>query len=158
MTTTFDLRDATARDLDAIRELFREYVAGLGVDLAFQGFEDELATLPGKYAPPGGALLIARTDDGAAAGCVALRPHAPGICEMKRLYVRDAWRGHGLGERLARAILERAHALGYRAMRLDTLDTLTAAVKVYERLGFRHIDAYYDNPLPGVIYWERALP
>lgn len=145
-----------ADEIEAVRAIFREYQQFLGVDLSFQGFEEELATLPGCYAPPKGQLLLAR--DGAhAAGCVALRPLEDGACEMKRLFVRPAYRGRGLGRLLATRIVSEATALGYALMRLDTLETLDDAMHLYSSLGFRRRPSYYANPLPGVVYWERAL-
>jgi len=150
------IRPAGPADLPDVAALFRVYAEGLGVDLGFQGFEAELAALPGPYAPPQGALLIAR-DGLAALGCVAMRPHASGICEMKRLYVAPCARGQALGRRLADAIMAEARAAGYRRMVLDTLGSLTVAVALYRGLGFRAVPPYYDNPLPGVIYMECDL-
>jgi len=146
----------TTAELDAVRELFGEYQRGLGVDLGFQGFAKELASLPGRYAPPGGRLLLAWAGT-EAAGCVALRALEEGVCEMKRLFVRPAFRGQGLGFRLAMQIVNEATALGYAIMRLDTLDTLDSAMRMYAGLGFQRRMPYYANPLPGVVYWERAL-
>ena len=146
----------TASDFDVARTLFREYQQWLDVDLCFQGFEEELATLPGRYAPPGGRLLLA-WDGADAAGCAALRPLEEGICEMKRLFVRPGYRGCGLGRLLAARIVNEATAAGYAAMRLDTLDSLVGAMRLYESLGFERRGPYYANPLPGVVYWERAL-
>ncbi|MDH4196431.1 MAG: GNAT family N-acetyltransferase [Candidatus Aminicenantes bacterium] len=146
----------TPERLAIMRRLFREYQELLGVDLCFQGFEDELAELPGKYAPPTGALLLA-FDGEEAQGCVALRGIAPGVCEMKRLYVRPAYRGQGLGRTLAEAVIAEGRRIGYRTMRLDTLEKLREAIGLYESLGFRRIPPYYANPLPGVIYWELDL-
>ena len=147
----------TPEDLETVRTLFREYEQFLGVDLCFQGFAEELATLPGRYAPPRGRLLLAREGE-QAAGCVALRPlEEEGACEMKRLFVRPAYRGQGLGRRLAVRIIREASALGYTVMRLDTLDTLERAMRIYETLGFQRCAPYYANPLPGVAYWQRAL-
>ncbi|HRD67568.1 MAG TPA: GNAT family N-acetyltransferase [Candidatus Competibacter sp.] len=146
----------TASDIEIVRVLFREYQRFLGVDLCFQGFEEELATLPGRYAPPAGRLLLA-LDGAHAAGCVALRPLDEGICEMKRLFVRPAYRGRGLGRDLAVQIVNEASALGYATMRLDTLEGLDSAMRIYESLGFRRCAPYYANPLPGVVYWERTL-
>jgi GNAT superfamily N-acetyltransferase len=146
----------TPVDLATVRVLFREYQHFLGVDLCFQDFAAELATLPGRYARPRGRLLLAMADR-VAAGCVALRPLEDGVCEMKRLFVRPAWRGQGLGRRLATHIIADATALGYAVMRLDTLDTLESAMHLYTALGFQRCAPYYPNPLPGVVYWERAL-
>lgn len=144
-------------DMAAVADLFREYEAFLGVSLCFQGFAEELAGLPGKYAPPSGELLLARVGDDVA-GCVALRPlDEDGVCEMKRLYVRPAFRGTGAGRRLAEAIIAAGVERGYRAMRLDTLEKLGAAIKLYETLGFRRIGAYCANPLDGVLYMEKSL-
>jgi len=146
----------TTAELDAVRELFGEYQRGLGVDLGFQGFAKELASLPGRYAPPGGRLLLA-LEGTEAAGCVALRALEDEVCEMKRLFVRPAFRRQGLGLRLAMQIINEATALGYAIMRLDTLDTLDSAMRMYAGLGFQRRMPYYANPLPGVVYWERAL-
>jgi ribosomal protein S18 acetylase RimI-like enzyme len=142
--------------LPIVRELFREYAVSLQVDLAFQDFEREVATLPGRYAPPRGCILLAYVDD-APAGCIAMRPLDEERCEMKRLWVRAGYRGLGLGEQLSRALIERARALRYTAMRLDTLASMGAAQRLYRALGFREIPAYYPNPLPGTVYMERAL-
>ena len=138
------------------RTLFEEYAASLGVDLEFQGFRAELAALPGAYAPPGGRLLLARVD-GQAAGCVEVRPIDPGTCEMKQLYVRPAHRGTGLGRQLAEAAVREAAAAGYRAIRLDTLEAMTAARALYRALGFREIEPYRHNPVPGTEYLELSL-
>ena len=147
----------TSADVDSVRALFREYEQSLGVDLCFQGFEEELASLPGKYAPPSGRLLIALDDAGDAAGCVALRPLGDGICEMKRLYLRPTLRGKGAGRALTLRVMDEARAAGYRTMRLDTLPMMKEAHKLYEALGFRRIAPYYPNPVPGAIYMERRL-
>ena len=145
----------TEEHLRAVRALFREYMRFLDVDLCFQGFEEELAGLPGKYAPPEGALFLAV--EGAEVGCVALRALELGVCEMKRLFVRPEWRGRGLGRALAEAIIAAAAAKGYAVMRLDTLPKLQDAIRLYARLGFRTVAPYYLNPLPGVSYWEIEL-
>ena len=142
-------------DLDHVRALFLEYAQSLGFSLCFQGFDAELAALPGKYAPPDGALLLARVD-GAVAGVVGLRPLDGGVCEMKRLYVRPEFRRSGAGRRLAEAIVEAGRQCGYRAMRLDTLETMTAARTLYGSLGFHEIPPYYDNPICGALYYEKV--
>lgn len=139
------------RDLGTVRELFRAYAEGLGIDLGFQDFEAELAALPGKYAPPRGSLLLAWRGR-SALGCVALRPIDASRCEMKRLYVRPTTRGTGLGRILAVRICEEARAAGYAQICLDTLTTMTAARAVYEALGFRPIEPYVYNPLPGAMF------
>ncbi len=142
--------------LDVVRALFAEYAAWLNIDLEFQHFERELADLPGAYAPPRGALLLAWVED-AAAGCVAMRPLEPQVCEMKRLWVRPNFRGQGLGVALARAIMQRAVECGYRRMRLDTLPTMKSAQAMYASLGFRPIAPYYRNPDPHTLYLEARL-
>jgi ribosomal protein S18 acetylase RimI-like enzyme len=144
------------QDRDDVIALFREYAAGLGFDLAFQGFEAELAELPGEYAPPGGALLLAR-DETEAVGCVALRPIDSKTCEMKRLYVRPSGRGAGLGKRLADAILDEARRRQYLRMRLDTVPAMANALALYRRMGFREIEAYRFNPIQGALYMEVVL-
>ncbi len=140
-----------------VRELFNEYATSLPFSLCFQGFENELATLPGRYAPPSGRLLLA-VRDGAPIGCVALREIGPGpICEMKRLYVRPAARGTGLGRVLAERIIAEARSAGYERMRLDTSDDMLAAQSLYRSLGFRLIDRYNDDPVPGTVWMELTL-
>jgi putative acetyltransferase len=146
--------------LDATREIFREYARSLNVDLCFQGFEDELAALPGEYTAPQGALLLAWVD-GQLAGCGALRPlsdvdHAD-ACEMKRVYVRPAFRRLGLGRRLATALIDQAVQAGYAVMLLDTLDELEAARELYATLGFEEVAPYYFNPVPGAHYLRLDL-
>lgn len=146
--------------LDAAREILKEYARGLGVDLCFQDFETELATLPGEYAPPGGQFLLALVD-GAVAGCGGLRPLADvdhaNACEMKRLYVRPAFRRFGLGRVLAQALIDEAVRAGYSSMLLDTLDDMEAARGLYASLGFEEIPPYYYNPIPGAHYLKVDL-
>ena len=142
---------------EAVRRLFRAYAEWLGVSLCFQGFDEEVAGLPGAYAPPAGRLLVARAG-GDVVGCVALRPLGPGVCEMKRLYVAPGFAGAGIGRALAERIIEKARAIGYEKMRLDTIpERMPAAQHLYESLGFREIPAYYDNPLEGVVMLELTL-
>jgi ribosomal protein S18 acetylase RimI-like enzyme len=138
------------------RELFLEYAGSLEVSLCFQGFEKELAELPGKYAPPRGTLILAYAD-GKPAGCAALRELTDDICEMKRLYVRDSARGMGIGKGLAERIIEEAVKLGYRFVRLDTLPSMEKAQSMYRSLGFREIEPYVFNPVEGTIYMELEL-
>jgi GNAT superfamily N-acetyltransferase len=144
-------------DMAVVRELFREYARWLGFSLAYQGFEEELAGLPGKYAPPPGRLLLARAG-AAVAGVVALRPLATGMCEMKRLYVRPAFRGERIGEALIERVVAEARSIGYSAMRLDTIvGKMPAAVALYRARGFVDIPAYYASPIPGTAYMELRL-
>lgn len=147
-------------EFDAVREIFREYADSLRIDLCFQGFEEELASLPGDYAMPRGALLLARVD-GAVAGCCALRPldtaDYPNASEMKRLYVRPPYRGLGLGRQLAEAILDAARVSGYDHVLLDTLDDMEAARTLYEDLGFEEVPPYYHNPVAGAHYLMATL-
>lgn len=142
--------------LDAARGLFREYAAGLSIDLAEQGFDAELASLPGAYAPPRGAILLA-TCDGHAAGCVALRPIDVKTCEMKRLFVKPAFRGRGLGRELAGAIIAHARRAGYGRMLLDTLESMHAARGLYASLGFTPTEPYGHHPYPGTQYLGLTL-
>lgn len=142
-------------ELQAAREIFEEYARALEVDLCFQHFDEELASLPGEYAEPRGALLLALVD-GALAGCCALRPldtvDYPNAGEMKRLYVRKAFRGFGLGRQLAESTLDAARRAGYACVLLDTLDDMEAARALYEDLGFEDIPPYYHNPVAGAHY------
>jgi GNAT superfamily N-acetyltransferase len=168
---TAALRAASgAHDIELARRLFVEYAAWLKVDLCFQGFDRELATLPGAYAPPAGRLLLAGTP-GEAFGCIALRPLAAtadsfsegatevatAVGEVKRLYVRPASRGGGWGRKLAEAVIGDARAIGYRELKLDTLEWMAEARALYAKLGFRECPKYYDNPHPGVVYMSLAL-
>lgn len=148
--TPADIREAAA--------LFREYAASLPVDLGFQGFDAELAGLPGRFAPPEGELLLALGDETAVLGCVALRPlEIPAVCEMKRLYVRPRARGLGAGRALVAAIIAAAEQRGYAEMRLDSLPTMTEAMALYRRFGFVEIPAYCYNPMPGTTYLAKRL-
>ena len=147
---------AGAADIESARRLFREYAAALGVNLGFQNFESEVATLPGPYAPPAGRLLLAEAE-AEVAGCVAVRPLEPGACELKRLYVRPEFRGQGLGVLLAQGALEQARQAGYDLIRLDTLPTMTAAQTLYRRLGFREVPASYPTPVAGTVFFELPL-
>lgn len=155
MTTT--LRAARVEeDLPEIRRLFREYANGLDVDLSFQGFEEELAGLPGKYAPPGGRLLLA-CKEARIVGCVALRRLDDSTAEMKRLYVRREARGEQLGRKLAQQICEEARAAGYARICLDTLPTMLSALRLYQSLGFVPIEPYVFNPIPGTQFLALTL-
>jgi GNAT superfamily N-acetyltransferase len=147
----------SAEEVEAVRVLMREYAASLGFDLCFQNFVQELADLPGPYAPPSGCLLLATVGD-EPAGCVALKRLDGRACEMKRLYVRDRHRGLGLGRTLAGQILREARSLGYQAIRLDTVPSvMVSAVALYRSLGFREIPAYVFNPIPGALFLELNL-
>jgi GNAT superfamily N-acetyltransferase len=149
--------DALSGDpLREVRKLFDEYATSIGVDLCFRGSSQELATLPGRYAPPRGRLLLARWNH-EAAGCVALRPLENGICEMKRFYVRPGHRGQGVGRALAEQIIGEARGAGYTSMRLDSLPSMASALQLYRELGFRDIPAYQENPLPGAVFLELPL-
>lgn len=137
--------------------LFREYEAWLGLDLCFQGFEAEVASLPGKYAAPDGRLYLAYSD-GELAGCIALRKIEDDVCEMKRLFVREDFRGQGIGVSLIETVIADARKIGYWALRLDTFPPkMGKAVSLYKAYGFRPIDAYYDNPNDGVLFMEMSL-
>jgi len=154
----FDVRQAESPEqFAAIRELFLEYAHSLGFSLCFQSFDKELAGLPGDYVPPEGRLLLA-THEGAPAGCVALHNLEPGICEMKRLYVRPQFRGKGLGRALAERVIAEARQIGYQRLRLDTVEPMMkAAVAMYRQLGFREIAPYRDNPIEGALYMELVI-
>ena len=147
----------TTEDVECARELFKEYSAGLGINLCFQNFEKELAELPGEYVPPGGRLFLAIEGD-QVAGCVALRRLGDGVCEMKRLYVRPEFRGRGLGRELTGAVINAAREVGFDRMRLDTLPgKMDRAIAMYRSLGFQEIDAYYHNPVAGATFMELSL-
>ncbi len=143
-------------DMDRIRALLREYAAAPGIDLCFQNFDHELASLPGRYSPPYGALLIAMSGE-EAAGCVALRQLENEICEMKRLFVRSNFRGSGLGRRLALAIIDAARERGYKRIRLDTLPVQQEAHRLYESLGFYDIGPYYNSSIAESRFMEMML-
>ncbi len=149
-------RHATPGDLPVVRQLFTEYAGSLGVDLSFQGFDAELEGLPGKYAPPEGALLIAERD-GEPCGCIALRRIDERTCEMKRLYVRPACRQLGIGKELVRRLLEEARVKGYGAMRLDTLPSMRGAIAMYRSFDFHEIAPYVYNPVEGALFMEKSL-
>jgi ribosomal protein S18 acetylase RimI-like enzyme len=143
--------------LEEVRALFLEYAQSLGFSLCFQGFDEELRDLPGMYAPPSGRLLLA-TAEGGAAGCVGIHRLEDGAAEMKRLYIRPAFRGQGLGRILAVRACDDARACGYRSLRLDTIaGTMDPAIALYRSLGFREIPPYRTNPIPGALYLEAPL-
>ena len=150
----------SAEDWQETRLILRDYAASLAIDLGFQGFEEELAALPGAYEPPGGLMLLA-TVDGAIAGSGAFRPlpdaDYPNACEMKRLFVRPAFRRFGLGRVMAQALMDRATEAGYSSMLLDTLDDMEAARGLYESLGFTEVPPFYFNPVPGAHYLKADL-
>ena len=148
---------STAKQVEEARSLFREYEAWLGMSLCFQSFVEEVEGLPGKYAPPGGRLYIAYVD-GEPAGCIALREIETGVCEMKRLFLRESARGLGLGVQLIVQVIADAREIGYAKMRLDTYPPkMGKAVSLYETHGFYEIPPYYDNPHAGVLYMEKTL-
>jgi len=143
--------------IEAARELFNEYATELAINMCFQNFDEELRTLPGKYAPPDGRLLLAYTDK-ELAGCIALRKLDDRTCEMKRLFIRPKFRGKGYGRKMIDSLIEQARDIGYERMWLDSLPgKMDAAIALYRQLGFKDIPAYYDNPLESVIYLERKL-
>jgi len=137
--------------------LFEEYAAGLGISLCFQNFDRELANLPGDYAPPDGRLLLAKEGD-QLAGCIAMRKLEPGVCEMKRLFLRPSYRGRGLGRILVESIIDEARRLGYTHMRLDTLPgRMDQAIGLYQSIGFVEIEPYYENPVEGAKFMQLQL-
>ena len=149
---------STADDLAEIKKLFRAYVDWLDIDLSYQGFEEELAGLPGKYASPSGALFLARNGKGVVLGCIALRPMEEGrICEIKRLYVSPEARGLGVGSALVGKVITAARQIGYQRARLDTLPTMTGAIKLYRGAGFEEISAYYNTPVKETVFFEMWL-
>jgi ribosomal protein S18 acetylase RimI-like enzyme len=151
------IRDAVSpADIERARELFLEYQAHIGVDLCFQGFSEEVATLPGSYARPSGRLLLA-TDEKLVVGCVALRPLQGSDCEMKRLYVRPQARGTGIGRPLATSAIDEARRAGYARVVLDTLASMTEARALYRSLGFTEVTPYYPNPIEGALYFGLSL-
>jgi len=148
----------TPEDIRVVVALFRAYAASLDVDLAYQDFDGEMAAMPGKYAPPAGELLLARTAEGNSIGCVGLRPlDVGGVCEMKRLYVSPQGRGRGLGRALVEAVVAIAEGIGYREMRLDTLPSMADAQALYRKLGFEKMAPYYQTPVAGTLFMRRPL-
>jgi len=147
----------TADDLASAITLFRAYASALDIDLSYQNFEAEIASMPGQYAPPAGELLLARDAAGQAVGCVGLRPIEPqGCCELKRLYVSPETRGSGLGRTLVAAAVQTAARIGYREMRLDTLSSMTGALALYRQFGFEPIEPYYDTPVIGTVFLRQS--
>lgn len=146
----------TPEEMPLVRKLFEEYAASLDVDLCFQGFDRELETLPGEYAPPEGTIIIA-FDGGEAVGCVTLRKISPVVCEMKRLFVKPEHRGRGFGRALAEGVIERARAIGYESIRLDTLESMTEANALYTSLGFVKCAPYRFNPCECPVFMELSL-
>jgi ribosomal protein S18 acetylase RimI-like enzyme len=149
--------DGAGERLERVRQLFLEYARSLDFSLCFQGFDEELRDLPGKYAPPSGRLLLA-VEDGEPAGCVGVHALELGVAEMKRLYIRPERRGSGLGRVLAERACEEARAIGYRKIRLDTIaQTMQAAIALYRDMGFHEIPPYRKNPIPSALYLEKDL-
>ncbi len=155
MTTAFNIAES-GEPLNTIRELFREYEQYIGVDLCFQDFENELKSLPGAYSRPQGRLYLIESG-GEIAGCAALRKFDETACEMKRLYVRENFRGRGLGREAAELIVADARKIGYERMMLDTLPTMTEAIALYESLGFIKVPEYRENPIVGAVFMEMKL-
>ena len=150
------IKVASESDLREARALFIEYASSLGFDLSFQGFDEEIACLPGEYSQPDGCILLAYEDSNVA-GCVALRKLADGVCEMKRMYARPTFRGKGIGRALALEVIHIARNSGYERMRLDTMPSMREAIELYRRLGFREIEAYRYNPVEGALFMELLL-
>ena len=157
MPVACQIRPALPEEMDLVRGLFSEYQAGLNIDLCFQSFEEELTSLPGRYAPPQGEILFAEGPAGGIGGVVAMRALDPFTAEMKRLYVRPSFQGAGLGRALAEAVIDTARRRGYSRLRLDTLPMMGAAIALYRKLGFVDIPAYTTNPIEGALYMELAL-
>jgi ribosomal protein S18 acetylase RimI-like enzyme len=154
---TIEFRHVTGQNMiEEIKQLFLEYINSLKVDLTFQDLETELKTLPGKYAPPNGVLILALIN-GKEAGCVALRKISDNVCEMKRLYVRDEFRGLGIGKNLVSKVIKEAKGLNYQYIRLDTLPTMKNAQSLYEMFGFYDIEPYIYNPIKGTRFLELKL-
>jgi carbonic anhydrase len=157
MSSTLRLLPSQKPDeIEAVRNLFREYAGSIGGGLCFQSFEKELADLPGDYAPPAGRLYLAYVKE-EPAGCVGLRRIDEGVCEMKRLYVRPLYRGQGIGRQLVLALVRDGRALGYSKMRLDTLPSMKRAQELYRAMGFKAIDSYRADPVPDALYLELNL-
>lgn len=151
------IRARSPADIEHARDLFREYAAWVQIDLCFQNFEKELAELPGNYAPPDGELLLA-FHNGQLAGCVAVRKLGEGVCEMKRLFVRETFRGQGIGRNLIESVIRTAIEISYERMRLDTLPPqMNDAIALYQSFGFKEIEPYYENPVPGAKFMELSL-
>jgi len=152
----FVIEKISHRDVDCVKGLIREYLRWIAVDLSFQRVEDELAGFPATYAEPEGSFFIARAL-GEIAGCVGMKRIGDGTCEMKRLFVRDRFKGEGIGAALVERLVEEARAKGYARMRLDTLRKMEAAIGLYRKLGFREIGQYVENPIPGALFMEKDL-
>ena len=148
--------DYSKKGIAIARKLFAEYAQSLGFPLDFQDFDSELEHLPGEYAPPEGCIFLCKIDD-SITGCIALRKLDTGVCELKRMYVREGYRGKGIGRQLAEEGIKRAKEIGYKKMRLDTLRSMKIAIRIYEELGFKEIGAYRYNPLENAMYMELEL-
>jgi len=156
MEGAFAVEKLAASDVEGAKELIREYLRWIAVDLSFQGVDNELAGFPAAYAEPEGSFFLARAR-GEIAGCVGMKKLGDGICEMKRLFVRDRFKGEGIGAALVERLVEEARAKGYARMRLDTLRRMEAAIGLYRKLGFREIGQYVENPIPGALFMEKDL-